>query len=123
MLRMFRPLFVLALIAAISGGAWAECLSGELTPEQKACCVAMGHDCGAAGVEMGCCSSEPQTQDRVQVSSGKQDLVAPALVTGPLALLSEPQPRIPAGYVASFGHDTLKLSNRPTYLVLSVFRI
>lgn len=123
MLRFLRPLLVLGLIAAISGGAWAECLSGELTPEQKACCVAMGHDCGAAGVEMGCCSSEPQTQDRVQAPSGKQDLVTPALVTGPLAVLPEPFVRLYAGVGTPFGRETQHRSDPPTHLLLSVFRI
>ena len=32
----FRPLVVLGLVLAIAGGAWAECLTEDLTPEQKA---------------------------------------------------------------------------------------
>jgi hypothetical protein len=119
----FRPLVVLGLVLAIAGGAWAECLTEDLTPEQKACCAAMGHDCGAAGVEMGCCPTEPQTQDRAQASGVKPDLVAPVLLTGPLALLPEPHVRLGVVAAASFDRETLKLPDRPTYLVLSVFLI
>ncbi len=81
----------------------------------------MSHDCGAAGVEMGCCSTEPQTQDRVQAASLKLDLGAPALVTGPLALLPEPHVRVHAVAAAAFDREALKLPERPTYLLLSVF--
>ncbi len=120
---VFRPLVVLSLVLAIAGAAWAQCVTEDLTPEQKACCAAMGHDCGATGVEMGCCPTEPQTQDRVQVSGVKPDLVAPALLTGPLALLPEPHVRLGVVAAASFDRETLKLPDRPTYLVLSVFLI
>jgi len=123
MLRRCRPLLVLGLVVAITTAAWAECVTEDLTPEQKACCAAMGHDCGAAGVEMGCCSTEPQTQDRVQASGVKPDLVAPVLLTGPLALLPEPHVRLGIVAAASFDRETLKLPERPTYLVLSVFLI
>ena len=46
----FRPLVVLSLVIAMTGAALAECVTEDLTPEQKACCAAMGHDCGAVGV-------------------------------------------------------------------------
>jgi hypothetical protein len=72
---------------------------------------------------MGCCPTEPQTQDRVQVSGVKPDLVAPALLTGPFALLPEPHVRLGVVAAASFDRETLKLPERPTYLVLSVFLI
>lgn len=123
MRTVFRPLVVLGLVLAIAGGAWAECLTEDLTPEQKACCAAMGHDCGAVGVEMGCCPTEPQTQDRAQASGVKPDLVAPVLLTGPLALSPEPHVRLGVAAAASFDRETLKLPDRPTYLVLSVFLI
>ena len=119
----FRPLVVLSLVIAITGAALAECVTEDLTPEQKACCAAMGHNCGAAGVEMGCCPTEPQTQDRVQASGVKPDVVAPVLVTGPLALLPEPHVRLDAVAAASFDRETLKLPDRPAYLLLSVFLI
>lgn len=119
----FRPLVVLSLVIAMTGAALAECVTEDLTPEQKACCAAMGHDCGAVGVEMGCCPTEPQTQDRAQASGVKPDLVAPVLLTGPLALLPEPHVRLGVVAAASFDRETLKLPDRPTYLVLSVFII
>lgn len=119
----FRPLVVLTVVFAIAGAALAECVTEDLTPEQKACCAAMGHNCGAAGAEMGCCPTEPQTQDRVQASGVKPDLVAPVLLTGPLALLPEPHVRLHAVAAVSFGREALKLPDRPTYLLFSVFLI
>ncbi len=123
MRRLLSPLVVFGLILAIGGSAWAQCLTGDLTPEQKACCAAMNHNCGAAGVEMGCCPTEPQTQDRVQAASIKPELLVPTLLTGPLALLPEPHVRVHAVAAASFDRGTLKLPHRPTYLLLSVFLI
>lgn len=119
----FRSLIVLSLVLAIAGAAWAECVSEDLTPEQKACCAAMSHNCGAAGAEMGCCPTEPQTQDRVQASGVKPDLIAPVLVKGPLALLPEPYVRVRAVAASSIDRETLRLPDRPTYLLLSVFLI
>jgi hypothetical protein len=119
----FRPLVVLSLVIAMTGAALAECVTENLTPEQKACCAAMGHDCGAAGVEMGCCPTEPQTQDRVQASGVKPELIAPAVLTGPLAVLPQPYVRLHAVAAASFDRETLKLPERPAYLLLSVFLI
>lgn len=119
----FGPFVVLSLVVAMTGAALAECVTENLTPEQKACCAAMGHDCGAAGAEMGCCPTAPQTQDRVQASGVKPDLVAPVLLTGPLALFPEPDARLRVVAAASFDRETLKLPDRPTHLLLSVFLI
>lgn len=119
----FRPLVVLSLVIAMTGAALAECVTEDLTPEQKACCAAMGHNCGAAGAEMGCCSTEPQTPDRVQASGVKPEVVAPVLLAGPLAFLPEPHVRLHAVAAASYDRETLKLPDRPTYLLLSVFLI
>ena len=119
----FRPLIVLSLVIAMTGAALAECATADLTPEQKACCAAMGHNCGAAGAEMGCCPTEPQTQDRVQASGVKPELVAPVLLAGPLAILPEPHGRLHAVAAASYDRETLKLPDRQTYLLLSVFLI
>lgn len=123
MRRLFRPLLVFGLVLAVAGAAWAECVSTDLTPEQQACCAEMGHECGAVGVKMGCCPTEPQTQDRVQVASVKVDVVAPVPPTSPLALLPEPYVRLQAVAAASFDRETLKLPDRPAYLLLSVFLI
>ncbi len=119
----FRPLVVLSLVIAMTGAALAECVTEDLTPEQKACCAAMGHNCGAAGAEMGCCPTEPQPQDRTQVTGVKPDLAPPAVVTGPLALLPDLHERLRAVAAISFSRETLKLPDRPAYLLLSVFLI
>lgn len=119
----FRPLVVLSLVIAVAGAAWAECVPEDLTPEQKACCVAMGHNCGAAGIEMGCCPNEPQTQDRVQAPGVKPDVIAPVLMTSPFALLPEPHVRVRPVAAASYDRETLKLPERSPHLLLSVFLI
>jgi hypothetical protein len=119
----FRSIVVLSLVVAMTGTALAECVTENLTPEQMACCAAMNHDCGAARVEMGCCPTEPQTQDRVQAASIKPELLAPSLLTGPLALLPEPLVRVHLVAAGSFDREALKLPDRPTYLLLSVFLI
>jgi hypothetical protein len=124
MLRIFRPLLVLGLVLAVAGAAWAECLSTDLTPEQRACCVEMGHECGAVGMNMDCCPIESQTQDRLQPASVKPDVVsAPVPSNSPLALLPEPHVRLHAVAAASFDRESLKLPDRPAYLLLSVFLI
>jgi hypothetical protein len=123
MRAILRPLIVLSLVVAIAGAAWAECATENLTPEQKACCEAMGHNCGAAGVEMGCCTVEPQPRDLLQVSTAKPEVIAPDLLTGPVAVLPEPHVRLHAAAAASFNRETLRLPERPAYLLLSVFLI
>lgn len=118
-----RPILVLSLVVAMTGTALAECVTEDLTPEQKACCAAMNHDCGAAGVGMGCCPTEPQTQDRVQAASLKSELPVPTLLTGPFALLPESLVRVRLLAEGSFDREALKLPDRRTYLLLSVFLI
>lgn len=123
MRSVFRPLVVLGLVIAMTGAVVAECVTENLTPEQQACCTAMNHDCGAAGVEMGCCQAEVQPPDRAQATGVKQDLTPPAVVTVLLAFLPEPHERLHAVAASSFSRETLKLPDRPTYLLLSVFLI
>jgi len=119
----FRPLVVLSLVTAMTGAALAECVTENLTPEQKACCAAMGHNCGAAGAEMGCCPTEPQPPDRAPVTAAQPDLTPPAVVTGPLARLPDAHERLRAVAANSFSRETLKLPDRPAYLLLSAFLI
>lgn len=123
MRRLFRPLLVFGLVLAVAGAAWAECVSTDLTPEQQACCAEMGHECGAVGMQMDCCPTEPQTQDRVQAASVKPDVIAPVPSTSPLALLPDPHVRLHAIAAASFDRETLKFPGRPAHLLLSVFLI
>ena len=118
-----RPLLVLALIVAMATAASAECLSGDLTPEQQACCAAMGHDCGAAAIEMGCCPTEPKTSDPVQAAAVKAELAAPVLLSGPVAFVPEPHVRLQPAAAASFDRETLKLPDRPAYILLSTLLI
>lgn len=83
----------------------------------------MEHNCGAAGVEMGCCPTEPQPPDRAQLGSVKPELDARSLLSSPITFLPRPHVRyVPIGG-ASFDRETLRLPGHPTYLVLSVFLI
>ncbi len=123
MQHLRRSLIVVGLILAVAVSAWGECLTGDLTPEQKACCAAMHHDCGAVGMEMACCVAQPQTPERSQAPAVKPHLVEPALLNAPLVLLPEPLLRVHPVAAESFARDALELPARPTYLLLSVFLI
>jgi len=122
MLRACRPLVVVTLVVALAGTAWANCVAETVTPEQKACCEAMGHTCGAAA-RMACCPPAPQPPEHAHAPGTKPELRAPAILTGPLGLLPDPHVRLAAVAAASFDRETLKLPDRPAYLLLSVFLI
>jgi hypothetical protein len=123
MRQVFRPLLVVGLVIALAGAAWAECASGELTPAQQACCATMGHNCGAAGREMGCCPTDQQTQERVLAVAAKRLVSAPALLKGPLAVVPSPHLSLDTTAGQSFDRERLKLPDRPGHLVLSVLLI
>lgn len=123
MARVSRLILVLGLVTGLAGAAWEQCLSNEMTPEMKACCEAMNHDCGAAGAEMGCCPTEPPAKERQHAATLKAGIDTPAPVTGPLAF--EPWRRLPVpeAVAVAFTRETLKLPDRPTYLRLSTLLI
>lgn len=126
MRRVLRVLFVAFLAVAIGGGVLAECAAGELTAAQQACCVSMGHDCGAAGREMECCPTDQQPQTRLLATTAKLVVATPVLVTGPLAIappLSVKSVKLDSAAVRSFSQETLKLPERPAFLLLSVLLI
>ena len=111
------------LVLAVAGAAWAECVTGDLTPEQQTCCLAMDHDCGAAGMEMSCCRTEVPQLDSARVIASKSFLLAPALVSGPAAPLPQPRANLNALALVSFDLALFKLPDRPRHLFLSVFLI
>lgn len=123
MRRVLRVLFVAFLAVAIGGGVLAECAAGELTAAQQACCVSMGHDCGAAGREMECCPTDQQPQTRLLATTAKLVVATPVVVTGPLALAPPLTVKLDSAAVRSFSQETLKLPERPAFLLLSVLLI
>jgi hypothetical protein len=109
--------FSLAFVSA------ATCLMGApMTEAAKACCAGMNHDCGEKGVEQDCCVAD----------SPNLPGLAPGLLVAPLAppalvfvttLAAQPQPTPSFVARAAFGHEGPHRSSRPTYLVVSVFRL
>ena len=120
--RTRRPI-VWALTLAFGVVLSADCATGsELTEAQKACCAAMGHDCGQMAQEHDCCSVESQKVD--QFTAAKQISLAPPLAAvGLLALI----PDLPQ--LSSVCHRThldrvlLRLPRVPTYLLVSALLI
>jgi hypothetical protein len=123
MLRVRRLLLTLGLVLALSASGWAECLAAGMTPDEHACCVAMGHDCASDGMDMACCSIERPTRDLGPTVLGKQVVDTLIVVTGPLAVDAVPPPDARTSVAASraFEREPWKFPDRPTYLRLSVF--
>jgi hypothetical protein len=111
-----------AVTAALSVVVSATCITWNMTPEQKACCAAMHHDCGTAGIERNCCSGE----------AGKLKSLAPAALSplkcAPVAVLLavlEP-PLVMARATQRLNTPnglTVKPPGAPTYLLIAAFRI
>ena len=117
MARTRRPI-VWALTLAFGVVLSADCATGsELTEAQKACCAAMGHDCGQMAQEHDCCSVESQ---KVEQFTAKQISLAPPLTAvGLFALIPD------LAQLSSVCHRThlfrvpLRLPRVPTYLLVS----
>jgi hypothetical protein len=92
------------------------------TPEEKACCAAMGHDCGALAFERDCCSGEATKLGAVAPGTVTIGVTAPAAVL--VALLDEPSPVV-RGFAVSMLHrgGLVKPPGDPTYLLNSTLRI
>ena len=91
-LRAMRPLaaaVVVALVAVLS----AACLAAErLTPEQRACCAAMQHNCGKLALTEGCCGPSEGAQslgamNRVEAPAHVFALEAVAVIVLPEPLV------------------------------------
>lgn len=119
---LLHALIAIGLVVSMIGASLAQCLAENLTPEQKACCAAMHHACGAAGVEMGCCPSDAQLPDLPQ-GVAKPVTVPVAIATGPHAVPPDPYERLLPSAASSFSRDILKLPDRPTYLLVSLLLI
>lgn len=121
--RLFRPVGW-ALTVAFAVALSADCVaSEEMTEAQKACCAAMGHDCGRMPQAQDCCSHQtPQIQ---KFSATKPiTLVPPVVLNGPGAIL-------PATFLVFRCSPSLELSipsgqklpGVSTYLANATFRV
>lgn len=120
-----RLLLAAFLVMTVSAAAWADCWLGELTPEERVCCLAMGHDCDAAGMEMSCCQAPEPAQDH-SVAAFSTSIAAPeAPVVGPFHVDYD-QPfhdRAATSLVRAFELELSSLPRPPTYLRLSALLI
>lgn len=58
LVRRIRGVLVTLAVIGIALGESATCVTDTpMTTTQMACCIAMGHDCGAAGQEHDCCTA------------------------------------------------------------------
>ena len=121
-LRMRRALagvltLVLGIVTSVS------CVAAQdMTPEQKACCAAMDHDCGAAAIDAGCCSGEAAKADSVSAASIQMPISAPVAIL--VAVLDVGAPL--TSLYRSGGPGTgapVRPPGIPTYLLVSAFRI
>ena len=100
----------------------ASCLAGGQTPEQRACCAAMGHDCGGAAMEAVCCTGEAAKRDAVSPSSVETlAKVHPQIL---VAILDMPEPHGAVGVQRARGTaEFASPPGLPTYLLVSTLRI
>jgi hypothetical protein len=117
-MRLVAAVVTLAVAVVLS----AKCvMAKDMTPEQKACCAAMGHDCGALAIEKGCCSGEAMKID------GVAPLAAPELSPPPVVVLAAVRdvllaPAIRGVFASAIGAQ-VKPPGVPAYLLASTFRI
>jgi hypothetical protein len=99
------------------------CLSADgQTAEERLCCAAMGHDCGALALERQCCSGEAMKLSAIAPATATFAPTAPAAVL--IALLDEPAPIVRSFSVLAFNRGGLvKPPGDPTYLLNSTLRI
>lgn len=108
------------LAVAFAVALSANCVTGaEMTDAQKACCVAMGHDCGAMAGGEDCCSHKSSRVSQGLIASKGVSLAAPDPLLVPFALL----PAIPSSLIqhdlTQVAHAALRPRRTPTYLFLA----
>ena len=119
--QLSRPMANM-LMVALAVVSSAECLAIGLTPEQKACCAAMQHDCGRMAIESSCCANETHDDPSVAATKPSAGFVPVAalfaILTAPsISLQGSPRFAVTAE-TSSPGPPGV-----PTYLFVSSFRI
>lgn len=120
--RRTRPItgtLAVAFVVAL----FANCATGEpMTEAQKACCAAMGHDCGAMAESEGCCSHESPRSAQFFATAKTTPSLAPALLAVPFAVW----PVLPQDHSSAFVHllaTHLQPSRVPKYVLTSALLI
>ena len=110
-----------ALALALAVVSSVTCVLGaEASQEQKACCAAMNHDCGTAAIEHDCCATEAPAF--TSLASGT--VASPLAVPAPAMNLTATAPDFGSCLTAScLDTGASPFSRRPTYLLVSVFRL
>lgn len=103
----------------------ADCLpTDSTTSSQMACCAGSDHDCGAAGVEQGCCPTGSREWSEVSTSAIAKVHPLPVVTSVPAMWVMAPSDDVKcASAVEAFDREILKLPERPTYLLVSAFLI
>lgn len=99
----------------------ATCVLGaEVSQAQKACCAAMHHDCGTAAIEHDCCATEPAAFTSLPSGTVASPVAAPAPVVNLIATAPDLGTCLTASCLDA---GASPFSRRPTYLLVSVFRL
>lgn len=129
-MRRLSRFFVLVLAVAVGAASLVDCLptAESMTASEMACCAAMDHECGAAGMpgmDVGCCPpTAGRDVDQVAASIVAKVNLAPALTAVPApAWTLPPSPQTIVSAFAALDREILKLPERPTYLLVSAFLI
>lgn len=110
-----------ALALAIAVVSAVTCVLGaEASQEQMACCAAMNHDCGTAAIEHDCCATEGPAFTSLASGTVASPLAAPAPSVNLIATAPDFSPCLTASCLDT---NASPLSRRPTYLLVSVFRL
>jgi hypothetical protein len=120
-LRRRTRLTASAVTAVFGAMLVVTCVSAQMTPEERACCAAMHHDCGAMALEASCCTGETDADHSLGAVKLTSATFALAIVTAILDL-----PATPATSTSRFARtepSALKPPRVPTYLFVSSFRI
>lgn len=121
--RVSRPI-TWTLMVAFAVVLSANCLAGaEMTEAQKACCAAMGSECGHRAQDKSCCSTESPRIDQLTAAKSIAIPLPDAVTGGHLAVFVE----IPQQSLVDRGHHfdgfTPKPPGVPRYLLASTLLI
>jgi hypothetical protein len=118
--RLAQVLTCAALALALSAGTAVRCFVDEAATGM-ACCAEMGRACDHASVQQGCCAVNAPGNESPAISSRIDHVRAPQLIAAPVenALW---QASLRGHFVPDRDAGPTRLS-RPTYLLISAFRI
>ena len=120
-LRRRTRLTASAVMAVFGAMLFVTCVAAAQTPEQKACCAAMKHDCGAMSIQASCCPGETHADHSLGAVKPTFATFAFPIVTAVIDV-----PATPATSTSRFARaepSALKPPGIPTYLFVSSFRI